>query len=73
MVRNPIKGKNPIYVYSKQTLKSFKIISFVETHKLISKGYSAYLAYTVDISKEGKKIVNDVSVINEYLDVFPDN
>ena len=73
MVRIPIDGKNPIYVYGKQRLKILNIIYFLETRKLISKGYSAYLACTVDISKEGMKIINDVSVVNEYPDVFPDN
>ena len=72
MVASLSKGRILFYVFGKQRLKILKIISFLKTRKLISKGYSTYLAYTVDISKEGKKTVNDVPVVNEYPDVFPD-
>ena len=71
IVRIPIEGENPIYVYGEQRL--LKIISFLKARKFISKGCSIYLAYTVDVSKEEKKIVNDVLVVNKYPDVFPDD
>ena len=54
-------------------MSTLKIItSFLKTRKFISKGYSTYPANAVDISREGKKIVNDVSIINENLDDLPD-
>ena len=71
IVRIPIEGENPIYVYGEQRI--LKIISFLKARKFISKGCSIYLAYTVDVSKEEKKTVNDVLVVNEYPDVFPDD
>nr|KAJ0207233.1 hypothetical protein LSAT_V11C500291490 [Lactuca sativa] len=68
IVRISIEGEDPIDVYGEQG--TLKIIFFLKAHKFISKGCSIYLAYTVDISKEEKKTVNDVSIAKEYPDVF---
>ncbi|XP_023732608.1 uncharacterized protein LOC111880411 [Lactuca sativa] len=69
----PIEWKNPLYIYGEQRPKSLKIFSFLKARKFISKGCSIYLAYTVDTSKEEKKSVNEVPVVNEYPNVFPDD
>ena len=69
IVRIPMEGENPIYVYYEQRI--LKIISSLKACKFISKGCSIYLAYTIDISKEEKKTINDVPVVNKYPDVFP--
>ena len=64
--KHPYRKKDSIYVYVENN-------NFLKkTRKFISKGYSTYPANAVDISREGKKIVNYVSIINENLDDFPD-
>ena len=71
MVCIPIEGEDSIHVYGEQRI--LKIISFLKARKFILKGCPIYLAYTVDISRKENKTVNDVPIVNEYPDVFPDD
>ena len=47
------------------------LISALKSEKLLSKGCQAFLAYVVD-SSDGSVEIGDISVVNEYQDVFPE-
>ncbi|GJZ40908.1 hypothetical protein Tco_0587794 [Tanacetum coccineum] len=47
----------------------FKLCSMMKARKYLSHGCQDFMAHVVDTSSE-KKNVNDVSVVNEFLDVF---
>ena len=39
---------------------------------MMRKGCEAFLAYVIDIEKEGQKL-DRLHVVNEFVDVFPDD
>ncbi|KAI3747026.1 hypothetical protein L6452_09468 [Arctium lappa] len=51
--------------------RSNPIILSLKARKFLAKGYPSYLAYVVDAKKE-KKSVEDVEVVQDYPDVFPE-
>ncbi|EOY31837.1 DNA/RNA polymerases superfamily protein [Theobroma cacao] len=48
------------------------VISAIKASKLVQKGYPTYLAYVIDTSK-GEPKLEDVSIVSEFSDVFPDD
>ncbi|GKA25894.1 putative reverse transcriptase domain-containing protein [Tanacetum coccineum] len=50
----------------------FKLCSMIKAKKYLSRGCQAYKAHVIDTSFE-KKSVKDVPVVNEFLDVFPED
>ncbi|WRX22759.1 hypothetical protein QQP08_015246 [Theobroma cacao] len=49
----------------------FSVISALKALKLVRKGYPAYLAHVIDISREEPKLEN-VPIVSEFPDVFLD-
>ncbi|XP_071699933.1 uncharacterized protein [Rutidosis leptorrhynchoides] len=47
------------------------LLSMMKAHKSLAKGCDSFLAYVIDVKKE-KKVVFDMLVVSEYLEVFPD-
>ena len=47
------------------------VISAVKAKKLLSKGYEAYLAHVMEVKAEKLK-PEDVPIVQEFLDVFPE-
>ena len=47
------------------------LISAVAARKLLNKGCQAYLAHVVD-ARKGDVRIEDIPVVNEFPDVFPD-
>ena len=43
----------------------------MQTRKLLQQGCEAYLVYVTEVKEEAPKI-EDIPVVNEFLDVFPD-
>ncbi|XP_021773659.1 uncharacterized protein LOC110737634 [Chenopodium quinoa] len=52
--------------------KGIGIISALKVKKLVSKGYPLYFYCVQDLSKGEKRRIEDVPIVNEFLDVFPD-
>ncbi|GJY21672.1 putative nucleotidyltransferase, ribonuclease H [Tanacetum coccineum] len=50
----------------------FKLCSMMKARKYLSHGCQAFMAHVVDTSSE-KKSVKEVLVVNEFLDVFPED
>ena len=72
IIRIPIDD-DYLYVYGERRKGDVKLISALKARRHLSKGCSSYLAYILDASKEVKKTVNDVPVVCEFPDVFPED
>ncbi|GKA13980.1 putative reverse transcriptase domain-containing protein [Tanacetum coccineum] len=61
-----------IIIYGDKKKGKFKICSIMKARKYLSHGCHAFMAHVIDTSYE-KKSVKDVPVVNEFLDVFPED
>ncbi|GJT89758.1 putative reverse transcriptase domain-containing protein [Tanacetum coccineum] len=59
-----------IIIYGDKRKGEFKLCSMMKARKYLSRGCQAYMAHVIDTNFE-KKSAKDVSVVNEFLDVFP--
>nr|GEY30383.1 hypothetical protein [Tanacetum cinerariifolium] len=59
-----------IIIYRDRRKGDFKLCSMMKARKYLSRGYHAFMAHVIDTSFE-KKGVEDVLIVNEFLDVFP--
>nr|XP_043632205.1 uncharacterized protein LOC122603512 [Erigeron canadensis] len=59
-------------IYSERNQDSFPLCTFVRARRLISRGCKAFLAHVVDSNKESKSM-SEISIVNEFVDVFPDD
>ncbi|GKA03168.1 putative reverse transcriptase domain-containing protein [Tanacetum coccineum] len=60
-----------IIIYGDKRKGEFKLCSIMKARKYLSHGCHAFMAHVIDTSYE-KKSVKDVLVVNEFLDVFPE-
>nr|GEX06606.1 hypothetical protein [Tanacetum cinerariifolium] len=74
--QNLIQIINPhgreIIIYRDRRKGDFKLSSIVKARRYKSRGCHAFLAHVIDTSFE-KKGVEDVLIVNELLDVFPED
>ncbi|GKA54200.1 hypothetical protein Tco_0753149 [Tanacetum coccineum] len=61
-----------IIIYGDKRKGEFKLCSMMKARKYLSRGCQAYTAHVIDTSFE-KKSAKDVPVVNEFLDVFPED
>ncbi|GJQ96551.1 putative reverse transcriptase domain-containing protein [Tanacetum coccineum] len=61
-----------IIIYGDKRKGEFKLCSMMKARKYLSRGCQAYMAHVIDTSFE-KKSAKDISVANEFLDVFPED
>ncbi|XP_021717058.1 uncharacterized protein LOC110684926 [Chenopodium quinoa] len=52
--------------------KGIGIISVMKLSKLVSKGYPLFFCFVQDLEKSNKVNVEDLPIVNEFLDVFPE-
>ncbi|WRX15686.1 hypothetical protein QQP08_008173 [Theobroma cacao] len=64
------EGVKVVFAGERRVLPS-SVISFIKALKLVRNGYLAYLAHVIDTLKREPKL-KDVPIVNEFLDVFPD-
>ena len=64
-------GELIIKLNFKKPHESVELVSGKKTRKILWKGAQEFLAYVVNQPKD-KKQVEQVSVVNEFLDVFPE-
>ncbi|GJZ82035.1 putative reverse transcriptase domain-containing protein [Tanacetum coccineum] len=69
-VVNPL-GRE-IIIYGDKRKGEFKLCSMMKARKYLSRGCQAYMAHVIDTNFE-KKSAKDVPVVNEFLDVFPED
>ena len=48
----------------------YSMVSALTTRRMMRKGCEAFLAYVINIEKEGQKL-DSLPVVNEFIDVFP--
>ena len=61
-----------ILVYGEKRKGDVTLISSIKARKCLAKKYPLFLAYVVDAKAEKKKVEN-VRIVNEFPDVFPDD
>ncbi|KAL8260066.1 hypothetical protein R6Q59_028019 [Mikania micrantha] len=59
-------------IYGEKPCRGLKIVSCIKARKYLRKKYYAFLAHVVE-KKPEKKAVEDVPVIRDYPDVFPED
>ena len=58
-------------VHGETLAKESRIVSCVQAHKYLRKGYLAYLVH-VEAKKEQERSIDDIPVVREFPDVFPE-
>ncbi|XP_071713176.1 uncharacterized protein [Rutidosis leptorrhynchoides] len=71
MIRIKAPNHENICIYGDKRDKELNLISMMKTRKYLTKGYEAYIAYVIDIKKENLNEIEDVAIVSEYPDVFP--
>lgn len=71
-IKVPLPIGGMVTIYGEKGKRTTSIISSLKARKFLSKGCSSYLAYIVDAKLE-KKEIEDVEVVQDYPDVFPEN
>ncbi|KAL5538765.1 hypothetical protein UlMin_046214 [Ulmus minor] len=57
----------------KQNLSTTKVfLSALEAKKMLARGCEGYLASILDTTKEEREMIEDVPVVKEFVDVFPE-
>ncbi|KAI3684815.1 hypothetical protein L6452_34041 [Arctium lappa] len=72
LIRVPLSKGGEVIIYGEKNRKANMIISSLKTRKSLAKRCASYLAYVIDTKLEKKK-VEDVDVVREYPDVFPED
>ncbi|KAI3746397.1 hypothetical protein L6452_08829 [Arctium lappa] len=72
LIQIPISDDEMVTVYGERWKGEVAIISMVKARKCLSKGSSSFLVYVID-AKLKKKRLEDVKVVKEFPDVFPDD
>ncbi|XP_076881471.1 uncharacterized protein LOC143529595 [Bidens hawaiensis] len=72
LIRIMLPSGETLIIQGEKPNRNLKIISCMKARKLLRKHCYTFLAHVVDKKSEGKKI-QDIPVIKDYLEVFPDN
>nr|XP_043638048.1 uncharacterized protein LOC122609051 [Erigeron canadensis] len=59
-------------IYGERNQDSLPLCTFARARRLISRGCKAFLAHVVDSNKESKSMF-EIPIVNEFVDVFPDD
>nr|XP_043616311.1 uncharacterized protein LOC122588258 [Erigeron canadensis] len=72
VVRIPLTNDNIITIRGEKSSIKLNIISFIKAQKCLRKGYYAILAHVKEKKSEEKR-VEDVPIVREYPEVFPED
>ncbi|KAI3757500.1 hypothetical protein L6452_05040 [Arctium lappa] len=72
LIRIPISNEDSVTVYGERRKGEVAIINLIKARKCLAKGCPSFLAYVIDAKLEKKKL-EDVAVVKEFSDVFPDD
>ncbi|GKC03278.1 putative reverse transcriptase domain-containing protein [Tanacetum coccineum] len=64
--------RREIIIYGDRREGDFKLCSVMKAMRYLSRGCYAFIAHVIDTNFE-KKSVEDVLIVNEFLDVFPED
>nr|XP_033513291.1 uncharacterized protein LOC117277957 [Nicotiana tomentosiformis] len=65
-------GEDPVIIRGEMSTPMGKFISYLKARKLVSNGCLAYLAHVRDM-KFDSPVLESVSIVNEFSNVFPDD
>ena len=68
VILNSPQGRRVVFKGQKE---DEKFLTMIQVKKMLRKGCEAYLAHVIDKGKETPR-VEDIPVVNEFPDVFPD-
>ncbi|KAD6796015.1 hypothetical protein E3N88_06911 [Mikania micrantha] len=71
-IRIPLPSGDTLRVFGETSSKGLKLMSCTKAHKYLRKKCIAFLAHIVEKKEKGKKI-EDVPVIRDFPEVFPDD
>ncbi|KAI3745933.1 hypothetical protein L6452_08345 [Arctium lappa] len=72
LIKLPTSSGEFVFVYGEKRKGEVAIISSIKARKCLMKSCPSFLAYVLDAKSEKKKL-EDVRVVSEYPDVFPDD
>ncbi|KAD2805410.1 hypothetical protein E3N88_38787 [Mikania micrantha] len=72
LLRIPVTDDRVLEVRGDQAKRNVKIISCIKARKCLQKKCIAFLAHVVEKDKD-KKTIQDVPIVKEYPEVFPDD
>ncbi|KAI3678291.1 hypothetical protein L6452_37578 [Arctium lappa] len=72
VIRIPIVGGKMVIAYGERRKGEVAIITLAKARKCLVKGCSSFLSYVIDTKLEKKRLEN-VNVVSEFPDVFPDD
>ncbi|KAI3696894.1 hypothetical protein L6452_29499 [Arctium lappa] len=72
MIRLPNPSGEVVVIYGEKRKGDVAIITMAKARKCLVKGCSSFLAYVIDAKLEKSKL-EDVKIVQEYSDVFPDD
>ncbi|KAI3715505.1 hypothetical protein L6452_22489 [Arctium lappa] len=72
LIRLPNPPGEFVVIYGEKKKGEVAIITMAKARKCLVKGCSSFLAYVIDVKLEKSKL-EDVRIVREFLDVFPDD
>ncbi|XP_024984093.1 uncharacterized protein LOC112520019 [Cynara cardunculus var. scolymus] len=72
LIRIPLPSGDTMLTYGEERKGNVVLLSMAKTRKCLVKGCSSFIAYVLDTKLEIRKI-EDVKIVNEFLDVFPED
>ena len=72
MIRIPLEDGSEVLVYGDRRERKSCLISMLRARRCLGKGCEGFLAYVIDAKKRGSG-VDDVPVVRDYPEVFPDD
>ncbi|XP_076945186.1 uncharacterized protein LOC143616156 [Bidens hawaiensis] len=72
LIRIPLPSGETLIIQGEKPDRNLKVISCMKARKLLRKQCYTFLAHVVDKKSEGKKI-QDILVVMDYPEVFPDD
>ncbi|KAI3758384.1 hypothetical protein L6452_05945 [Arctium lappa] len=72
LIRLPNPSGEVVVIYGKKRKGDVAIITITKARRCLVKGCSSFLAYVIDAKLEKLKL-EDVKIVREFPDVFPDD
>ncbi|XP_024995922.1 uncharacterized protein LOC112529079 [Cynara cardunculus var. scolymus] len=72
LIRIPLPSEGVVLVYGERKKGDVVLLSVAKARKCLAKGYPSFIAYVMDAKLE-KERIEEVKVVNEFLDVFSED
>ncbi|XP_024971911.1 uncharacterized protein LOC112510795 [Cynara cardunculus var. scolymus] len=72
LIRIALPDGNAVLIHGERKQENVMVLSVAKARKCLAKGCPSFIAYVLDTKLE-KGRIRDVKVVNEFLDVFPED